>query len=627
MERHFEAALINNISCDIEFKAGIADAKERTLRLQGKILEESQCLQLIGVIQDVTENKKAEEVLKNAATVFEATQDGILILDADTNVINCNASFTSLTGYSLSEIQGNIQSFVDFNSMRAVAQSSLFNVLQSGGNWRGEARVICKEGKSIPALIAVNSVDIESRHGYQFVVVITDLTAIRAMERQLEYLAHHDPLTNLPNRLLIKERLHQALIRAHRHREKVAVLYVDVDHFKWINDSLGHEVGDKYLIHFTTRMQEILRESDVVGRLGGDEFLVVLDTIENQNAIATVVQKLITELCRPVSINGRKLGVSCSIGVSLYPDDGEDVETLIRTSDAAMFAAKDSGRSKFEFYTPEMMVAANRFIELNLDLRRGYLAQELCLYLQPQVAIGGGAVTGVESLIRWQHPDKGLLTPDSIIPIAEESGQIIELGEWVLKEACAMFARWCWSGYQLETISVNVSPLQLKEPGFVEAVQKIVEEAGVSPGCLELEITESVLQLETNCIHSLEALRRLGIKIAIDDFGTGYSSLSSLKLLPIDRLKIDRAFIRHLPGDDNDRAITELIVAIGHTLGLKVIAEGVENSEQLDFLRDKSCDQVQGFYFYKPMPEDEFELILKSQSASGLSDAVAEDGE
>ncbi len=611
VERHFEDAIADNIPCDIEFRSAVSADSERTLRLQGKMLEESRCLQLIGVIQDVTENKKAEEVLKNAATVFEATQDGILILDSERDVVNCNASFTKMTGYTLSEIKGNVQRFVDIDGMRAASQASLYKVLDEGGSWRGEAKVVCKDGQDLPALIAVNSVELEQRRGgYHFVVVITDLTAIRAMERQLEYLAHHDPLTNLPNRLLLKERLHQALVRGQRHQVKVAVLYVDVDHFKWVNDSLGHEVGDRYLQHFTRRMSEILRESDIIGRLGGDEFLVVLDPVDNESSVATVVQKLISELCRPVTISDRRLGVSCSIGVSIFPNDGQDVETLIRTADAAMFAAKESGRCRFEFYTPEMMVAANRFIELNLDLRRGFLAGELCLHYQPQVAVESGDVVGVEALVRWQHPEKGMIPPDDFISIAEESGQIVELGEWILKMACTTFCRWKTEGAGLETISVNVSPIQLKEAGFVDTVNMVVKAVGIAPQNLELEVTESALQLQANAIHTLEKLRAIGVKIAIDDFGTGYSSLSSLKLLPIDRIKIDRAFIRNLPNDENDKAIAELIIAIGHTLGLQVIAEGVESKAQLDYLSERGCAQVQGFYYYKPLTEEDMEALL-----------------
>lgn len=610
VEAHFETAISNNTPCDIEFKAGGVGSQQRFLRLQGKLIEDSNLVQLVGVIQDVTDLKQSEKVLKNAATVFEATQDGIMILDADANVVNCNHSFTTMTGYELGEVQGSVKSFVDVYSMRAANQAALIEALESGGNWRGEANITCKGGCVIPVLIAVNAVKVEDSEEYQFVLVITDLTAIRAMERQLEFLAHHDPLTNLPNRLLVKERLQQAIYRAHRHGEQFAVLYVDVDRFKWINDSLGHEVGDKYLQHFTNRLVNSLRETDTVGRLGGDEFFVVLDPATSEGSVATVVEKLINKLCNPITIKRRRLDVSCSIGISLYPHDGKDVETLIRTADAAMFAAKDKGRSRYEFYTPEMMVAANRFIELNLDLRRGFQAQELCLYFQPQLDVKSSKLVGVESLIRWQHPEKGLITPDNIIPIAEESGFIIELGQWVLEQACLMFCSWHSKDFKLETIAVNVSPIQLKEAGFVYSVKEILERTGLQPSYLELEVTESVLQLESNCIRALEKLRDLGVKIAIDDFGTGYSSLSSLKLLPIDRIKIDRAFIRNLPDDENDSAITELIIAIGHTLGLDIIAEGVETQEQLDYLLENGCDQVQGFYYYKPMPEIElFELF------------------
>ncbi len=441
-------------------------------------------------------------------------------------------------------------------------------------------------------------------------------------EDNLKHLAHHDPLTNLPNRLLLDARLAHTIERAHRTGSQVAVLFLDLDHFKHINDSLGHATGDRLLTMVGERLLNCIRENDTVARLGGDEFVVVMEQISTLDGVTQLAQKLMETLGTRFEIQDRTLFVSASIGISLFPQDGKDSETLLKNADAAMYQAKEQGRSNYVFYTRELTVTAYDRVMLEGSLRQALDQEEFVLFYQPQVSLRDGAITGVEALIRWDHPKLGLLPPGRFLPVAEESGLIIQIGEWVLRTACRQMTAWRMQGLDLPLVAVNISGKQIRKGDLVSQVRDILAETGCNPGWLELEISEDFIMKETEpSIETLKGLRELGTHLAIDDFGTGYSSLSYLKQLPIDKLKIDRSFIRDLNRDPNDEAIVRAIIAMGKGLQLKIIAEGVEDEGQELFLKKYACDEMQGFRYGRPMSADRIQQRYGRNACSLLMPA------
>ncbi|NPU91256.1 MAG: EAL domain-containing protein [Gammaproteobacteria bacterium] len=610
-----DASIEQNATIDVEFRSKSLDDTLRWLRLQGKMLQQpNHKLHMIGVIQNVTERKQAEKSLHQASMVFDATQDGILILDAQGRVLTCNSSFSLITGYAADDMVGEKPFLLSRDVLRRDQPVTLQNVLNQGGQWRGEIKITCKNGVAIPTLVSIVTVYDNHDKKTHFILVLTDLTAVRSAEQKLHYLAHHDPLTDLPNRLLTFERLNQALLRGKRHSERVAVFFIDLDNFKWINDSLGHSIGDKLLKAISERIIDCLRADDTIGRLGGDEFLIVLDPVESVQSVALVAQKLLRAVSQPLQLDAHMVEVSCSIGISMFPENGQYGEDLVRAADTAMYAAKAIGRNNCEFFTPAMMEKAQRYLALNHDLHRGFQAGELRLYYQPQISLLTGEITTMEVLLRWQHPTRGLLAASEIIPIAEDCGMIVDIGTWVLRESCAQLARWREAGIPKARLAVNVSALQIHKSNFIEIVKEVYDACQIDPGTCEIEITESTLQHEENCIGVLQQLKAMGVQITIDDFGTGYSCLSSLKLLPITKLKIDKSFVNDLVTDENDTAIVQAIIAMAHKLNLEVVAEGVETPEQERKLRDNGCDIAQGYLYYRPMSVDQVNALLASKA-------------
>ena len=612
-----DQSLRDNATIDVEFRSATTDATPRWLRLQGKMLAQAQHqLRIIGVIQNVTERKQAEERLQQASTVFDATQDGILILDPQIRVVACNNSFSQISGYSADDMLGKPPYLLQRDTLRREQPLALQQVYTHGGQWRGEIKVTRKNGEEFPALATIVTVYDRSNVKSHFILVLTDLTAVRSAEQKLQYLAHHDPLTDLPNRLLTIERLNQALLRGKRHSERVAVFFIDLDNFKWVNDSLGHSIGDRLLQTVSKRMIRCLRADDTIGRLGGDEFLIVLDPVDSVQSVALVAHKLLNAVSEPLHLEGHTIEVSCSVGIALFPDDGYQSEDLIRAADTAMYAAKEHGRNNCEFFTPAMMEKAQRYLALNHDLHRGFQAGELRLFYQPQISLRDGDIVTLEVLLRWQHPQRGLLAASEIIPVAEDCGMIVDIGTWVLRESCAQLARWRDAGIVNARVAVNVSALQIHKRNFVEIIEEIFSASGIDAGSCEIEITESTLQHETNCITMLQQLKAMGVGITIDDFGTGHSCLSSIKLLPISKLKIDKSFVRDIVNDENDIAITQAIIAVAHKLGLQVVAEGVETREQEALLREHGCDIAQGYLYYRPMPTEQVTALLAGHGIS-----------
>jgi diguanylate cyclase (GGDEF)-like protein len=451
------------------------------------------------------------------------------------------------------------------------------------------------------------------------VKLLTELTAnisyaLEFIEKEdkLNYLAYHDALTGLPGRTLFQDRLTQAITNAHRHEDTLGVLFIDLDHFKNINDSLGHHAGDILLKQVAALFTSCMREDDTVARLGGDEFVVILPNMASEDEAWLVSQKILKLMTKPFTIESHELFITCSIGIALYPKDGKDARTLLQSADGALYLAKNKGRNNAQFCTAEMNAKALERLTLENDLRQALNRREFLLHYQPRVDMISGEITGMEALVRWQHPVQGLLYPTQFIPIAEESGLIVPLGEWVLRTACEQNKAWQRAGLKPVSIAVNLSARQFKQQDLVELISRVLEETELSPSYLELELTESmVMQHVEAAISTLNQFKEIGVKISIDDFGIGYSSLNYLKHFPIGFLKIDQSFVRDITTNRDDAAIAKIIISMAHDLGLKVIAEGVETKEQKSFLHLHSCDEIQGFFYSKPIPAEEFETLLK----------------
>jgi diguanylate cyclase (GGDEF)-like protein len=441
-------------------------------------------------------------------------------------------------------------------------------------------------------------------------------------QEELERQANYDGLTGLPNRHLLRDRLRQT-VAEQRNLRPVTVVFIDLDHFKFINDSMGHNAGDELLCTAAERLRASVRDSDTVARLGGDEFVLILNEQTREDVVFRAMQRILARIAQPMSINGRELHITCSAGISLYPQDGTDVETLLKNADAAMYRAKAHGRNNFQFYTAEMNRLVNERLNLEHDLRRALQKQELLLHYQPRINLVTGNVDGVEALVRWMHPERGLVMPDRFIPLAEETGLIVQIGEWVLRQACEQSREWRKAGLPRVAMAVNLSARQFREENLVKRVAKIVRETGLKPGELEMELTESMIMHDAElAIATLGELRALGIELSVDDFGTGYSSLSYLKRLPIGTLKIDKSFVADIgaseAGEESDAGVlARAIISLGHSLRLKVVAEGVETQAQLAFLRENRCDEAQGFHFARPLPPEECARFL-SRGCAGI---------
>jgi diguanylate cyclase (GGDEF)-like protein len=447
---------------------------------------------------------------------------------------------------------------------------------------------------------------------------IGQIMARRQAEARVHHLAHYDELTGLPNRSMFNQRLSHALIQARRNNKPLASLFIDLDRFKNINDTLGHEAGDRVLQEVAQRLQACLREGDTVGRLGGDEFVVLVEELPEPVHVAAVAQKILAAVIRPFIVGTQEFHLTASIGISTYPGDSEDMPGLLKNADIAMYRAKEQGKNTYQFYSALMNIHTVERLALESGLRRALERNEFLLHYQPKVDIGSGRIIGMEALLRWQQPDKELTEPAQFIALAEEPGLIVPIGEWVLKTACARNQSWREQGLPPLRMAVNLSARQFAHENLFQNVARALHETGLDPAALELEITESMVMHDPErAVKVLSRLKDMGVYISIDDFGTGYSSLSYVKRFPLDSVKIDRSFIRDIPGDADDVAITRAIIAMAHSLRLTVIAEGVENEEQLSLLREHGCDEMQGFYFSKALPEDEFLRLLQNIVASG----------
>jgi diguanylate cyclase (GGDEF)-like protein/PAS domain S-box-containing protein len=479
--------------------------------------------------------------------------------------------------------------------------------------------LVRRDGFEIPIEDSVAPIHDGEGRAAGAVIVFRDVSVARAMALQMTHSAEHDFLTGLPNRMLLNDRISQAIVLASRHNKHVAVLFLDLDGFKHINDSLGHPVGDKLLQSIATRLVDCVRASDTVSRQGGDEFVVLLSEVELSEDAAITARRMLHAVSRPHSVDQHDLHVTTSIGVSVYPEDGLDAETLIKNADTAMYQAKESGRQSFQFFKPAMNARAVERQSIEEGLRRALERQEFVLYYQPKVDLMTGAITGAEALIRWIHPTRGLIPPMDFIPIAEDCGLILLIGAWALREACAQSRAWTKAGLPTVTMAVNVSAIEFRDKNFLNRLFEVINETGLDPRLLELELTESVLMKHAaSTAVILQSLREAGIRLAIDDFGTGYSSLSYLRKFPVDAVKIDQTFIRQISADD-DTTIVKAVIGMARGLKLRVIAEGVETPQELAFLRAYRCDEAQGYYFSRPVPARQFAMMLKDAMLKAAS--------
>jgi diguanylate cyclase (GGDEF)-like protein/PAS domain S-box-containing protein len=556
----------------------------------------------IWVFADITERKLSEEKLRLSATVLEHIADGVAIVDINGRIVAINPAFTQITGYTESEAVGQDSSLTRSARHGESFYLRLWEELRAHGFWRGEIWNLRKNGELYLEWLTASAVRDNSGECTHYVAVFSDITKIKESQEKLDHMAHHDPLTALPNRLLFHDRLQHALQRAARDREQLAILFIDLDRFKNVNDTLGHHVGDELLKQVASALSAQLREGDTLARLGGDEFIVLLENVEGQFGAGHVAEKLISMFEQPFIVSDYELFVTGSVGISMYPADAADLNMLIRNADVAMYQAKARGRNGYQFYAPSMTGDGVERLRLEAMLRRSIEKNEIFLHYQPQVEIDTGRLIGVEALVRWDNPELGLVPPARFIALAEDSGFINQLGKWVLYEACRQMMRWQAEGLVVPKIAVNLSVKQFSRGSIVGMVSDILKETGLAPERLQLEVTESVIMNTGDALVFINDLHAVGVGLAIDDFGTGYSSLAYLKQMPVQTLKIDRSFIKDISTDSNDEAIAIAIIQLGKSLNLSVIAEGVETDEQAAFLLRHGCRLAQGYLFSRPVP-------------------------
>ncbi len=568
---------------------------------------------LINVTMDITERKNAEVHLRQAEAVFRHTQEGIVVTDTRGMIIAVNPSFQRITGYEESELIGQNMRLLQSGQHDADFYRDMWLTIDRNGSWQGEIWNRRKSGEPYPEFLTISVVRNAAGEPINYVGTFVDITGIKESESRLVHMAHHDPLTDLPNRMLAMQRLDHAIQVARRKKRMGAVLFLDLDRFKNVNDSLGHPAGDELLLAVTRRLGRRLRESDTLARLGGDEFLVLVEDIDDSNAAAELAQILLDQFDEPFPLTGgHEVYIGTSIGISIFPDDGSQADEVVRNADAALYRAKEEGRGIYRFYTAALTDKANERLSLERRLRRAIERNEFLLHYQPLVRIKDRRIVGFEALVRWQEPGSGLIPPGKFIPLAEETGIILPLGDWVLREACRQMKIWRDAGHDLGTVAVNLSPRQFHLPDIDSIVGNILQETGLSPHFLELELTESALiEQGVGAEVRLAALRKLGARVSIDDFGTGYSSLAYLKRFPISKLKIDQSFVRDISTDPADMEITSAIIGLARNLHLDSIAEGVETEAQLAYLEEQGCEFAQGYLFSKPLPAEEIDALLR----------------
>ncbi|SIP87679.1 EAL domain-containing protein [Marinobacterium stanieri] len=572
------------------------------------------CHSYIAVKEDITQQKETEEQLKMIEAVFNTSNEAIMVADGNGLIKTINPAFTRITGYELDDVKGQNPSILSSGRHDAHFYDDMWQEIIRQGSWSGEIWNRRKNGSIFPEWLSVSVVRDSDGEIHEYVAVFSDITKRKNDEAQIVRQAYYDELTELPNRTLMSDRLNLAILTADRDEQVIALLFIDLDRFKYVNDSLGHEYGDDLLKQVSARLNDCVRDTDTVARFGGDEFVVLLHNIKSEGDASHVAQKLIDQISTPFNLSGREIIIGASIGIAMHPGDADTAEELIRNADLAMYKAKQSGRNQAHFFTATMQEHANQRMTLEQDLRHALSRDQLEVHYQPIIAGHSRRVQGVEALLRWRHPERGLIPPDQFIPLAEETGLIGEIGRWVLQTACAQLAEWRNQGHALY-LSVNISERQRELSLDARQVEQVLQQHELTPGDLMLEITEGLLlQDSEETLRWLQGFKTLGVSLAIDDFGTGYSSLSYLKRFPVDTLKIDREFINDLDSDRYAQSLVKAIISMAASLDLRLVAEGVETEQQCQMLLDQQCELMQGFLFCRPLPAEALSDWLEQES-------------
>ncbi|MEW8353322.1 MAG: EAL domain-containing protein [Candidatus Thiodiazotropha sp.] len=564
--------------------------------------ERGQITHFIAVKEDVTTQKRAEDQLRMNATVFDTTSEGIMVTDADNIIKTVNPAFTRITGYSAEEVVGQSPSILSSGRHEEEFYEELWNSVLHKRYWSGEIWNRRKDGSVFPEWLSIAAIPDDDGIAKEYVAVFSDISKHKENEEQIRYQANYDALTGLPNRSLLSDRLEQAIGSAIREKWMLAILFIDLDQFKMVNDTFGHVMGDELLQLVAERIGDCVRESDTVARFGGDEFVILLQDVTEMDAVANIATKVIDSITKVFTLYERDIYIGASVGITIFPDDAMNADSLLRNADMAMYQAKERGRNNYQFFTASMQQQTLERQQLELDLRLAMQRGELEIYYQPVVNAEFERVISVEALLRWNHPHRGMIYPSVFIPLAEDSGLIGPIGEWVIKGACQQLGRWQQAGHSELKMAVNLSSRQRELGLEADYLMQVLQETSIRPEMLTLEITESLLMRDTDeALKWLSSFKSLGINLSVDDFGTGYSSLSYLKRFPMDILKIDRSFINDLPHDIDDASLVRTIVAMAKSLNLRLIAEGVETREQAEFLLQIGCSNLQGYYYAKPM--------------------------
>lgn len=562
----------------------------------------------LGMNPGLKRQRQDQERLRQAAVVFDCTREGVLVSDSRGVIVHVNRALVEITGYPAEEVLGRRPNMFKSGRHGPEFYQAMFKTIDEHGEWHGEIWNRRKSGEVYPQWQTVRAITDDKGQVSHYVAVFSDISAIKNSQTELARLVHHDPLTDLPNRLLFTDRTEQALASAQRHQTGCALLMIDLDHFKIINDSLGHNVGDLLLKAVAERLLRVFGKGFTVARLGGDEFAVLIDSCAQASQAAGLAQQVLEIMKGPFDVDKHQLFISASVGISVFPGDALNAEQLLRNADSALFKAKSSGREGYALYTEELTAHAQYRVEVASDLRRALEQQELRVYYQPVHELKTSRLIGVEALVRWEHPLRGLLAPGEFIPIAERTGLIAEIDAWVLEQACWQMVQWQGAGVELAFVAVNISSRLFARPELFALVSTVLADTGLDPALLELEVTESaVMDNSQVALEQMHRLRALGLRLAIDDFGTGFSSLLRLKRLPVQKLKIDQGFVAGLPGDNDDVAIVRAVIALGQSMGLQVHAEGIEQVGQAQFLLDLDCDLGQGYWFGRPMPAQDLD--------------------
>ncbi|WP_407279504.1 EAL domain-containing protein [Aromatoleum evansii] len=604
---------------DIEHRV-LLDEEVRWVReIAERIVLPGEPPRCVGTVEDVTERRLTEARMREAMVVFSASSQGIMTMDAEGTITSVNPAFCRITGYAAEEVIGRKSTVFGSGRQDEAFNDAMWSALASCGEWEGEVWNRRRSGEIYPQWLTMSAVRGEEDGVVEYVAMFSDITERKQHEDAIWRQANFDALTGLANRSLLYDRLDRALVHARRNGSKAGLLFLDLDGFKWVNDTLGHDVGDELLVEVARRLKGCVREQDTVARLGGDEFTIVVGDLQDAEHLRTVGEKVLGVLEQPIALPGTRHQISGSMGITVFPDDGDDVHSLLRNADIAMYKSKQNGKNRFHFYAREMQCDALKRMQIEADLRTALARDAFTLEYQPIVAADSGELFGAEALIRWSHPQLGAMSPADFVPVAEDSGLIVPIGAWVLREAVRQMHAWRELGHVLPHLAVNVSGVQFRDPALPELVAEVMDCYAVASGALTLEICESVMVDANSATEKrMRALKEQGVAYSLDDFGTGFSSLSYLKRFPVDIVKIDRSFVRDCPGDRNDVHLVEAIINMAHSLDLKVVAEGVETQAQADFLRERGCDFLQGYLIAKPLRAEAFEgLLFRREARAG----------